>query len=56
MSLKSAPYTLLTGDRLGVALSVERQRTTPADAIAVMYDHPTYPTRLEVETETPIGG
>ena len=28
----------------------------PADAIPIMYDHPKYPTRLEVDTSTPIDG
>jgi len=56
MSFNSAPYTIPAGDRLGVALSVERNETTPADAIPIMYDHPDYQTRLEVETSTPIDG
>lgn len=55
MNFNNAPYTIAAGDRLGVALSVERSNT-PADAIPVMYDHPDYPTRLEVETTTPIDG
>jgi len=38
-----------------VALSVERNGT-PADAIPILYDHPTYPTRIEVDTSTPIEG
>ncbi len=50
-----APYTIPANDRLGVALSVERSNT-PADAIPIMYDHPKYPTRIEVDTETPIDG
>jgi type II secretory pathway pseudopilin PulG len=55
MTLSGAPYTIPAGARLGVALSVERQKT-PADAIAIMYDHPQRPTRLEVERSTPIDG
>jgi hypothetical protein len=55
MTLNDAPHTIPAGARLGVALSVERQKT-PADAIAIMYDHPEYPTRIEVETSTPIDG
>ncbi len=55
MAFNSAPYTIPVGDRLGVALSVERANT-PADAIPIMYDHPKYPTRIEVETNTPIDG
>ena len=53
--LQRRPYTIPTGDRLGVALSVERGNT-PADAIPIMYDHPKYPTRIEVDTDTPIEG
>ena len=49
------PRAILAGQRLGVALSVDAG-TTPADAIPVMYDHPNYPTRLEVDTTTPFEG
>ncbi len=49
------PKTVLENQRLGVALSVDAG-TTPADAIPVMYDHPNYPTRLEVDTTTPFEG
>jgi type II secretory pathway pseudopilin PulG len=55
MDFLSPPYTIPAGDRLGVALSVERANT-PVDAIQVMYDHPQYPARLEVDTNTPIEG
>ena len=56
MRLEEAPYTILAGERLGVALSVERTSTSGADAIQIMYDHPDYATRIEVDTTTPIGG
>jgi hypothetical protein len=56
MKLKQAPYTIPAGSRLGVALSVERANTGPGDAIAIMYDHPNYRTRIEVDTSTPISG
>lgn len=49
------PRKILKDERLGVALSVDAG-TTPADAIPVMYDHPNYPTRLEVDTTTPFEG
>lgn len=49
------PKSVLKDQRLGVALSVDAG-TTPADAIPVMYDHPNYPTRLEVDTTTPFEG
>jgi prepilin-type N-terminal cleavage/methylation domain-containing protein len=55
MIFNGAPYTIPAGDRLGVALSVERANT-PADAIPIMYDHPNLQTRLEVDTSTPIEG
>lgn len=41
--------------RLGLALSVDRANT-PADAIPILYDHPNYASRLEVDTKTPIEG
>jgi prepilin-type N-terminal cleavage/methylation domain-containing protein len=55
MTFGGAPYTIPAGDRLGVAFSVERQ-ATPADALSFMYDHPQAPTRIEVDTSTPIDG
>ncbi|HVD40118.1 MAG TPA: type II secretion system protein [Solirubrobacterales bacterium] len=55
MTLGGAPHTIPAGDRLGVAFSVERQ-STPADALSFMYDHPQAPTRIEVDTSTPIDG
>jgi hypothetical protein len=53
MEFQEAPKVLEEGHRLGVALSVDRANT-PADAIPIMYDHPNYPTRLEVDTKTPL--
>jgi type II secretory pathway pseudopilin PulG len=55
MAFNGAPYTIPAGDRLGLALSVERANT-PADAIPIMYDHPNYASRIEVDTNTPING
>jgi prepilin-type N-terminal cleavage/methylation domain-containing protein len=48
----SAPFAVQPNNRLGIALSVDAG-TTPAEAIPIMYDHPNYPTRLEVDTTTP---
>lgn len=53
MEFQGAPRVVAAGRRLGVALAVDRANT-PADAIPVMYDHPNYPTRIEVDTTTPI--
>jgi hypothetical protein len=35
-----------------VAIAVRRNET-PQDALEFMYDHPDYPSRLEVKTTTP---
>jgi prepilin-type N-terminal cleavage/methylation domain-containing protein len=43
------------GERLGLAISVDAG-TTPAAGLQVMYDHPDYASRLEVDTTTPIEG
>jgi Tfp pilus assembly protein PilE len=55
MEFLGAPYTIPAGDRLGVALSAELGNTD-AEAIPIMYDHPNYPTRIEVDTTTPTEG
>jgi len=55
MPISGAPYTIPAGDRLGVAFSVERQNTG-GEALSFMYDHPQAPTRIEVDTSTPIDG
>jgi hypothetical protein len=55
MSFTGIPYTIPAGDRLGVALSMERG-LTQADGVSIMYDNPLTPTRLEVDTDTPIDG
>lgn len=51
----NGPYTIPAGDRLGIALTVDRSETT-GDALAIMYDHPKYPSRIEVDTNTPLDG
>jgi hypothetical protein len=55
MEFQEAPRVIAAGRRLGVALSVDRANT-PADAIPIMYDHPNYATRIEVDTKTPLEG
>jgi len=55
MDFLSPPYTIPKDDRLGIAIGVERGNTA-VDAIQVMYDHPQYPARLEVDTNTPLEG
>jgi type II secretory pathway pseudopilin PulG len=51
----NAPVKIEKGDRLGLALSVERAGTQ-GDAISILYDHPDYRTRIEVDTTTPLEG
>jgi type II secretory pathway pseudopilin PulG len=50
----SGPVKIPAGDRLGVALTVAGE--TAGEAIGVLYDHPKYRTRIEVDTPTPIEG
>jgi type II secretory pathway pseudopilin PulG len=47
-------FTIPAGDRLGVALSVNGN--SDPGAIPILYDHPNYRTRIEVETPTPLNG
>lgn len=51
----NAPVNVEAKDRLGVALSVERAGTQ-GDAVAILYDHPDYRSRLEIDTTTPLEG
>jgi type II secretory pathway pseudopilin PulG len=51
----NGPVKIPAGDRLGLALSVERNGTA-GDALAILYDNPKYRSRIEVDTPTPLGG
>ncbi|HKT84397.1 MAG TPA: prepilin-type N-terminal cleavage/methylation domain-containing protein [Solirubrobacterales bacterium] len=55
LPMEFAPTEISAKDRLGVALSVD-PGNTDAEAIPIMYDHPNYPTRIEVNTTTPTEG
>jgi type II secretory pathway pseudopilin PulG len=55
MEFAEAPRKIPAGRRLGLALSVDRANT-PAEAIPIMYDHPNYASRIEVDTDTPLEG
>jgi hypothetical protein len=55
MEIFGTPPTILAGDRLGVGLSVDLGNTD-AETIPIMYDHPNYPSRIEVDTTTPTEG
>jgi type II secretory pathway pseudopilin PulG len=51
MSFSSTTAT--AGQRVGVEIAVRRNGTT-GDVLQFMYDHPDYPSRLEVKTSTPL--
>jgi len=53
MTFNGSPVTIEPGERLGLALSVERANTG-GDALSFMYDYPTHGARLEVDTSTPL--
>jgi hypothetical protein len=53
--MEFTPTEISANDRLGVALSVD-PGNTDAEAIPIMYDHPNFPTRIEVNTTTPTEG
>lgn len=53
--LRFAPATVQAGDRVGVALTIERAGT-PVNALQFLYDHPQFDSRLEIQTTTPFGG
>lgn len=55
MNFQEAPKEIPVGARLGLALSIERNNTQ-AEAIPVLYDTPNYPSRIEVDTTTPLNG
>ena len=52
--MRFAPATALAGQRIGLGLAVRRNDTS-GDYLQFMYDHPDFPSRLELETTTPIG-
>jgi type II secretory pathway pseudopilin PulG len=51
----NGPVEVAKGARLGLALSVERAGTQ-GDAIPILFDHPRYRSRIEVDTTTPLEG
>ncbi|HVY96017.1 MAG TPA: prepilin-type N-terminal cleavage/methylation domain-containing protein [Solirubrobacterales bacterium] len=53
LPMKFPAMEIEVGDRIGIAISVE-PAGTPEGAIEFMYDHPDYPSRLEVDTTTPL--
>jgi type II secretory pathway pseudopilin PulG len=54
-NMQFSPVTVPAGQRLGVAISLERS-VSATDGFQFIYDHPAYQARLEVDTTTPLGG
>lgn len=52
--LHFSPLTLPAGDRLALAIGVERQGTLPGSGLQFEYDHPSFDSRLEVDTHSPL--
>ena len=51
----NGPVEIKEKQRLGLALSLERAGTQ-GDAVSILYDHPNYRSRIEVDTTTPLEG
>ena len=52
-SMSFSSTTALSGQRVGMEIAVRRNGTT-GDVLQFMYDHPDFPSRLEIETSTPL--
>lgn len=52
MNFAYAARSLLPGERLGLAISVEQGGTDPGHGLEFMYDHPSFESRLQIETSS----
>jgi prepilin-type N-terminal cleavage/methylation domain-containing protein len=52
MNFLYAAGSLLEGERLGLAISVEKNGTNPGDGLEFMYDHPSFDSRLQIKTSS----
>jgi type II secretory pathway pseudopilin PulG len=50
--LHFSSLSIPAGDRLGVGVGVERQGTLPGSGLQFQYDHPSFDSRLEVDTHS----
>ena len=50
--LSFSQLTLSAGDRLGLALTLEKQGTPSSSGLQFMYDHPSFDSRFEVDTHS----
>lgn len=42
------------GEQMGVAIGVEKGGTNPGDGLQMLYDHPSFDSRLELESSSPL--
>jgi type II secretory pathway pseudopilin PulG len=52
MNFAYAAGSILEGERLGLAISVEKNGTNPGDGLEFMYDHPSFDSRLQIKTSS----
>jgi type II secretory pathway pseudopilin PulG len=52
LPLHFSSLAIPAGDRLGLAVGVERQGTLPGSGLQFEYDHPSFDSRLEVDTHS----
>lgn len=46
-----SPPTLVAGEQIGLAITVERGGTDPGQGLEFMYDHPSFESRLQLEVD-----
>lgn len=56
MNFLYAAGSLVPGEQLGLAISVEKGGTNPGDGLEFMYDHPSFDSRLQVKTTSILPG
>jgi type II secretory pathway pseudopilin PulG len=52
MDFRYSGGSVLPGERLGLAISVERGGTNPGDGLEFIYDHPSFDSRLQIKTSS----
>jgi hypothetical protein len=50
--LHFSPFSVPAGDRVGLAVGVERQGTLDGSGLQFEYDHPSFDSRIEVDTHS----
>ena len=52
MSFQYSGGSVLPGERVGLAISVERGGTNPGDGLEFIYDHPSFDSRVQIKTSS----